>query len=152
MDDQQLFEFTTAWGAHTSLRRIELQGVLSGSRAALEAVVDAALAAQVERELRLEAKRWWPHHSSGVNAASAPALARLLPESTWLTSLGVHNRDPAPLADAPAALVMGAALRASRTLRRLELQSVCLWRDTTAAEALLGALVGHPSLNSSCSA
>ena len=145
-DDEQLFEFTAACGAHASLRCIELCGVLSGSRAALEAVVDAALAAQVA-ELRLRGS--WPirpERNSGVNAASAPALARLLSNNTWLSHLEVRNTLHVPLADAPAAQALGAALRANRTLRCLELGPIGLFRDATVAEAVLGALVDHPSL------
>ena len=141
LDDEQLFDFTAACGAHASLQRIALRGVLSGSRAALEAVVDAALTAQVE-ELSLGGGGWG---DSGVNAASAPALARLLSSSTWLTSLAVDNQN-VPLADAPSAQALGAALRANRTPRRLDLNHVDLFRDMAVADALLSALVGHPSL------
>ena len=143
VDDERLFEFTAACGAHASLRRVALLGALSGSHTALEAVVDAALAAQVE-ELRLDYVG--PTRNSGVNAASAPALARLLSSSTWLRRVEVCNAVGVPLEDSPAAQALGAALRANRTLRCLVLSSVGLWRDMAVAEALLGALVGHPSL------
>ena len=143
LDDERLLEFTAACGAHASLLHLHLHGVLSGSRAALEAVVDAAIAAQVE-ELGLFGG--WGH--SDVNAASAPALARLLLNSTWLTSLTVYDQYEEPLADTPAAQAVGAALRANRTLRSLRLDWVDLWRDMAVAEALLSAAVGHPSLES----
>ena len=122
---------------------MKLFGVLSGSRAALEAVVDVAFATQV-KELTL----FWSlsPRNSGVNAASAPALARLLSNSTCLTHLEVCNRVTVPLADVPAAQALSAPLRTNRTLRRLELDAVGLWDDMPVAEALLGALVGHPSL------
>ena len=142
-DDERLFEFMAACGAQASLRCIRLSGGLSGSRAALEAVVDASISAQVE-DLCLDGR--WPRNSSGVNAASVPALTRLLSTSTWLTRLGVRNKNAEPMTDAPAAQALVAALRSNRTLRCLELTGIMLWRDMGVAEALLGALVGHPSL------
>ena len=142
--DEQLVEMMAACGAHASLERLRFSCTLSGSRAALEAVADAAIATRL-RELLLGGVG---PSGSGVNATSAPALARLLSTSTWLASLYVVcGQGCPPLAeDAPAARALSAALRANRTLRHLMLRGVGLWRDMAVAEALLGALVGHPSL------
>ena len=89
LEDEQLFQLAAACGAHESLQRLVLVDALSGTRAALEAVVEAALAAQLE-ELDL---------TDCVNGAFTPALARLLSQSTRLTSLTVCSATtPAHLA------------------------------------------------------
>jgi hypothetical protein len=62
-----------------------------------------------------------------------------------LTELTVSN-DDMQLLDAPAAALMGDALRANSTLSTLTLVSSNLFADPAAAAALLGALTGHASL------
>ncbi len=85
-----------------------------------------------------------------ATASAAPALARLLGGAA-LTSLTVRTYNAAagpPLLDAPAAALLGAVLRANTTLTALTLSSVRLWHDPAAAAVLLGALTGHPSIQS----
>jgi hypothetical protein len=101
--------------------------------AALDAVVDAALA------LQLQAVSFW---QCRLAPASAPALARLLGGSALMMLECLATN----LLDAPAAAVLAAALRANATLTSLSLADVGVWRDAAAAAALLGALTGHASL------
>jgi hypothetical protein len=79
-----------------------------------------------------------------LSPASAPALARLLSSGT-LTTLNIQN-DGHALLDAPAAALLGDALRANATLTSLTLYHTQLWSDRAAAAALLSALAGHASL------
>jgi hypothetical protein len=94
-------------------------------------------AAQALRVVKLDL-RW-----CSLSPASVPALVRLLNASA-LTELRVGNGGE-PL-DAPAAVLLGAALHASSTLTSLELTGVALWRDPAAASTLLRALTAHRSL------
>jgi hypothetical protein len=73
-----------------------------------------------------------------------PALARLLGGGA-LRSLWILN-DERPLLNAAAAVVLGDALLAIRTLKTLALLFNALWRDPAAAATLLGAITGHHSL------
>ncbi len=105
------------------------------SPAALDAVVDACLA---RRLTTVELGH------ADLSTASVPALARLLGGGA-LTHLGVYGARPL-LLDAPAAALLGSALRANATLTSLTLWAVQLWRDPGAGAALLGALTAHASL------
>ncbi len=118
-----------------SLIDIGLQRAPLHSPAALHAVLDAA---QALRVVKLDL-RW-----CSLSPASVPALVRLLNASA-LTELRVGNGGE-PLLDAPAAVLLGAALHASSTLTSLELTGVVLWRDPAAASTLLRALTAHRSL------
>jgi hypothetical protein len=119
--------------AHASVNRLELQFAPLNTPAALDAVVDAALA----RRMHTVAL-----HACGLSRASAPALARLLGGGA-LTSLSCAGMR---LLDAPAAAVLAAALRANSTLTSLALNSARVFDDPAAAAELLGALHGHVSL------
>jgi hypothetical protein len=113
--------------------------------------VDAAASLPLLRTLKLAA--------CGLSCDSAPALARLLSSGT-LTALSIEHtpsstavqvelrqlfHHPA-LLDAPAATLLGDALRANATLTSLTLRGTRLWADHAAAAALLGALTGHASV------
>jgi hypothetical protein len=54
----------------------------------------------------------------------------------------IRRNDRALLDDAPAATVLGDALRANATITSLTLDDKRLWSDRAAAVALLGALIG----------
>jgi hypothetical protein len=121
--------------AHASLTSVWLSDASLGSPAALDAVVDAALAR------RLSAVKLT---SCSMPPASAPALARLLGGNT-LTELCIGNV-PGQLLDAPAAALLANALRANTSLTALTFSSMDLWRDPAVAAELLGALTAHPRL------
>jgi hypothetical protein len=110
---------------------------------ALDALVDVVLARRPAiAAVKLTACR--------LSAASAPALARLLGNDA-LRVLHVCGREPghdADLLDAPAAALLGAALRANTKLTSVAVTHLNFWRDAPAAAALLGALTGHPNLRS----
>jgi hypothetical protein len=105
---------------------------------ALDAVVDAALIR------RLSAVTFTNLAHCRLSPTSTPALARLLGGSA-LTELRIWN-DGQQLLDAPAAALLADALRASSTLKTLTLGCVSLGIDAAVTTAVLGALVGHPSL------
>ncbi len=121
--------------ACTFVRELLVSGARLDTPAALDALVDAALARRLHT-LRLS--------ECELPAASAPALARLLGGGA-LARLEIKGRLTL-LHDAPAAAVLANALRACRTLTALTLRNVGLWRDPVVATALLGALTGHASL------
>jgi hypothetical protein len=106
---------------------------------ALDAVVDAALAR------RLKALKF-----CRLSAAAIPAITRLL-TSNELKTLVIHNVNTAvepmllPGAEGSATL-LAAALRANNTLTDLGLTCANVWHDAAAAETLLQALTGHPSV------
>jgi hypothetical protein len=79
-----------------------------------------------------------------LSPASAPALARLLGGSA-LTALEIHGANE-QLLDEPAAVLLGAALRANTTLTSLLVYSARLWQEPAAGVALLNAVTAHPSL------
>ncbi len=93
---------------HTCLREVYMYGGPLGTLAALDAVVDAALA------LRLASLTLF---DCNVTPASAPALARLVSGGA-LTELYVFNNNE-PLLDQPAAALFADALRANSTLRHV---------------------------------
>jgi hypothetical protein len=119
--------------AHASLTGLALSQAPLHTPAALDAVVDAALA----RRMHTIALR-----ECGLSPASAPALARLL-SSDALTTLKCVHMD---LLDAPAARVLAAALRANSTLTSLTLDNAGVFDDAAAGAELLGALTGHARL------
>jgi hypothetical protein len=119
---------------HASLSGLELEDAPLDTPAALDAVVDAALARRMHTVDLYEC---------GLSATSAPALARLL-GSDALTTLACWNMDL--LEDAPAARVLAAALRANCTLTSLKLYNAGVFADPADAAELLAALHGHPSL------
>ena len=131
-DEAGVVAFAADVVAHASLTGLELRRAPLQTPAALDAVVDAALARRMER-VTLYRCRFSP--------ASAPALARLL-SSDALTTLTCER---SYLLDAPAAPV-AAALRANATLTSLTLTYSRVFDDADAAAELLGALTGHASL------
>jgi hypothetical protein len=120
---------------HASLVGLSLNSVQLDELAALDAVVDAALARRLTAVTLFECS---------LSPDSAPALARLLGGSA-LRMLELWNADE-PLLDAPAAALLSAALQANSTLTLLSMCSVDFWRDADAATALIQALTGHASL------
>jgi hypothetical protein len=134
-DEASLLSLAADMAAHASLQRVEVGNAPLAALAALNALVDAALAR------KLVSLHFW---GCRLSPASAPALARLLGGGT-LTELIISQADQQML-DVPSAALLGAALRANSTLTKLCLFNVGLWRDLDAAVALLGALTGHPSL------
>jgi hypothetical protein len=117
------------------LRCLNLSHVYLDAPAALDAVVDAAIACRMQT-LSLSACYLLP--------ASAPALARLFTDGE-VTELRVWNCCTHML-DEPAALLLADALRANRMLTKLHFLDEDLWQLPAAAAALLGALNGHVSL------
>ena len=127
---------TAKLAAHPSLRELTLLYFPLPTFAALDAVVDTALALRLTR-LEL--------HSCRMGPASAVASPRLLRGDT-LRELKVYGQAVA-LLDAHAAALLADALHSNRTLTSLQLVVVHLWYDAgAAAAALFGALVGHASL------
>jgi hypothetical protein len=122
--------------AHASLTELALMDAADENPMVLDAFVDAALSLPLLHTIKLFNRRLSP--------ASVPALARLLGSRT-LTELNIQNGYRA-LWDAPAAALLGDALRANTTLTTLALCETRLWSDHDAAAALLGALLGHTSL------
>jgi hypothetical protein len=130
-DAAAVLAFAAAMAGHAGLTELMLDSVPLDTAAALDALVDAALAR------RLRAVVLW---RCDLSPASAPALARLL--GGGLARLEIYVR---PL-NVPAALLLSSALRASTTLTCFELTGDGLWPDPAAAVLLLGALTGHRSL------
>jgi hypothetical protein len=123
--------------AHASLTELLLYSALFDVPEVLDAFVDAALTLPLLRTVKLFGCRLLP--------ASAPALARLLGSGT-LTELTIHHNVHLALLDAPAAVLLGNALRANSTLTSLTLHCAQLLSNHAAATALLDALTGHGSL------
>jgi hypothetical protein len=121
--------------AHAWLASVRLYGAPLDAPAALDAVVDAALARSLS-SIKLDTCHLLP--------TSAPALARLLGGNT-LTELYIDN-GVRQLLDAPAATLLANALRANSSLTALTLSEIELWRDAAAAAELMGALTAHPRL------
>jgi hypothetical protein len=117
-----------------TLTRLVLDSVPLRTAAALDAVVTAALARRLSAVVL-----WW----CGLTAASVPALVRLLGGGA-LRALTVGSVEW--LLDAPAAVLLGAALRAHTALTSLTLWDMSFWHDDATVSALLGALTAHPSL------
>jgi hypothetical protein len=122
--------------AHSSLGDLRLLRAPLGTPAALDAIVDVALANRFY-SLTLAFCRLPP--------TAAPALARLLGGGA-LRLLLIYSRDAPLLVDAAAAAVFGDALRTNRTLKTLVLGNTVLWRDPAAAVTLLSAITAHCSL------
>jgi hypothetical protein len=118
---------------HASLREVAVSAIQLRTPAALDALVDAALARSLS-SVWLE--------DCAVAAGAAPALARLL-HGGWLARLLIDG--PLPL-DVPGALVLGNALRTSTPLTSLRLCGSNLWGDPAVGRQLLALLTGHPSL------
>jgi hypothetical protein len=120
---------------HTWLTGLQLLSAPLHVPATLDTVVDAAL------QLRLT---YLELHACGLTPASAPSLARALSGSALRTL--VVDGEPLRLLDAPAALLLGNALRANTTLTSVSITIARLFDNAAIATALLGALTAHPSL------
>jgi hypothetical protein len=113
--------------AHNAgVRRLSLTDADMRHPAVLDAVVDAALACQLQSFSSLRC---------GLSPASAPALARLFRGGS-LTQLSML--DERVLRDVQSAVILGDALRASTSLTRLTLSAT--------SALLLHALVAHGTL------
>ena len=126
----------SALAAHPSLRELGLRYIPLSTFAALDEVVDAAVALRLTK-LEL--------FGCSVGAASAVALPRLLHDGDALLEFSLSGGQ---VLDAHAAQLLAGALRSNRTLTSLTLYSVELWRNMDAATTLFGALIGHASLTS----
>jgi hypothetical protein len=133
VNEAGIVEFAADVVAHASLCELELLFAFLNWPAALDAVVDAALA----RRLQSVSFR-----NCFLSPASAPALARLLGGDA-LTSLTLGGEN---LVYEPAAAVLAAALRANSALTSLTLKYAGVFDDIAATAELLGALTGHASL------
>jgi hypothetical protein len=125
----------TDLAAHASLASLWLHIAPLDAPAALDALVDAALACRLP-SVTLD--------YCGLSPASAPALTRLLGGDT-LTELHIHGGSR-QLLDAPAATLLANALGANTSLTALSLSGIQLWRDAAIAAELMGALTAHPRL------
>jgi hypothetical protein len=121
---------------HTWLTEVRLDHAPLGTLAALDAVVDAALA------LRLASLALM---FCNVTPASAPSLARLISGGA-LTRLCVLENNRQQLLEQPAAALIADALRANSSLTSLEVHGCRFWEDAVAALLLLRALTAHRSL------
>jgi hypothetical protein len=133
VDEADVNALTAEVAAHAWLTGLTLHDASLDAPAALDAVVDAALA-----------RRMQAVHLTYCDLApdSAPAVVRLLGGGA-LTSLKVEGEG---LLDAPSARVLAAALRANATLTSLTLEDAALFNDVAAASELLGALNAHTSV------
>jgi hypothetical protein len=133
-DDTSVLALAADIASHASLMLVELGSVPLTTPAALNAVVDAALARQ------LVCVRFY---HCRLSPASAPALVRLL-GSGALTELFIYQGEA--LLDGTSAVLFGDALRANNTITHLRINAD-VWHDANAAALLLGALTGHSSLS-----
>jgi hypothetical protein len=132
LDEAAVLALTADVAGRACLAELTLCCVPLNAAASLDALVDAALARRL-RSVEL--------YDCQMSPASAPALARLLGGGLARLSLAAMQ-----LLDAPAALLLGNALRASTTLTSFQIYFADLWLDAAAAVVLLGALTGHQSL------
>jgi hypothetical protein len=135
-DEAALISMYADVGSQTFLKELVVN-MMDRTDAALDAVVKAALACRVHVFALIDGIQLSP--------ASAPALARLL-GGTALREMFIVRDTPADRLDVPAATLLADAFRANSTLRLFHLCAGQLWRDAAAADVLLRALAGHPSL------
>ena len=123
---------------HECLKTLSLSGMPLSLPAAAEALFDAALA------LRVAALEF---SSCQLRSATVPALARVVSGQalTYLHIAESGQGDP-PLFDAPSSALLAAALRGNTSLTLLSLRSLNLGDDVAPFNAILAALVGHPTL------
>jgi hypothetical protein len=136
--DAAVIELAQGVSSHASLLQVHILDAAFEDVAALDALVDAALAQRLHivhfRECNL-------------SPASAPSLARLL-GSGALTELEIIGPmvEHQPLLDEAAAVLLANMLRKNTTLEVLLIANAGLWADRGAAAALLSGLVAHPSV------
>jgi hypothetical protein len=138
VDEAGVIAFAADAAAHASVCALEVRYARLDTPAAVDAIVDAALARRMHTVV-LE--------RCNLSPASALALARLLGSGalTTLTCMSIGD-----LLDEPAATALAAALRANATLTSLTLGNAGVFKDVAAAAELLGALTGHASLGVLC--
>jgi hypothetical protein len=135
-DGAALHALAAALAAHASpLKHFGMDEAQLGVADVQDALVDAALTNRVVG---------MKFGGCALSPVSAPSLARLL-SGKALTSLNITEEIGA-LLDAPAAALLGGALRTNTVLQRLDLIDLRLWDDLSAAMVLLSSLVAHPSL------
>jgi hypothetical protein len=120
--------------AHASVTALKLRSAPLDGPVALDAVVDAAVACGVAAVTLCYC---------ALSPSSVPALSRLF-NSRALTRLCIYGNGQ-PLLDAHAAETFGDALRDS-SITSLTLNNTCFWSSRGVPATLLGALVGHGSL------
>jgi hypothetical protein len=119
-----------------ALLKLHVQHVDTEQPAVMGALADAALARRL-RELSFEY----------CSPPAAGPLARLLTEGSLASLRFANDSEPdVPLFDAAGAALVAGALRVNTTLTKLKLCYAGLCVDMHAADILLGALMGHPSL------
>jgi hypothetical protein len=131
-DEAAVLALAAAVAGHAWLAELTLEHVPLNTAAALDALVDAALARRLRAVVLYHCR---------LSPASAPALARLV--DGGLARLDIVRMQHLHV---PAAQLLSNALRASTMLTSLTLCEVGLWLDPAAAVLLLGALTGHQSL------
>jgi hypothetical protein len=124
----------SAVASHTSLTGVRWVDAPLDTAAALDAVVDAALA----RNMYLLGL----FRCTLSSAVAAPALARLV-RGGALATLRISNV-AAPF-DAPGAALLGDALRESSAITSIDLSGV-IWHQVDAVITLLHAVTGHSSV------
>jgi hypothetical protein len=135
-DDESLRAFTAALSAHVSpLSWLVMNDAQLDAPGTLDAVVGAALANQLSA---------CEFDNCRLSPAYVPSLARLLGGAA-LKCLHIYGMG-GQLLDAPAAALLGDALRKNSVLKSLSLCNLDLWRDGFAAVTLLASLTAHPSL------
>ncbi len=115
---------------HSSLQVLQIRCCGAWGLPVLDAIVDAAL------RCRLLTLDLW---NADLSPECVQAVARLLINADALVELAIDGLD-APLLDEPAAVVLGSALLANKTLTTLSLRFLRVWRDAAVASALLGVL------------
>jgi hypothetical protein len=127
-----LHEVAAAMAGHTSLTGVNVSNAMEVVPAALDALVDAVLACPHMRSFRT----WL----CGIDAASVPALMRLV-QAPSLAELAIDITSDMDLADVA---LLSAALRANTSLTSLTLE--CGSCDQLRMGMVLAALTGHPHL------
>jgi hypothetical protein len=123
--------------AHPWLLGVQLLHIVFPNGAAVDALLDAALARRVT-SLKLS-------FCDGITPANVPALARLI-EGGALTELCFDPNGVQLFDDVAGAELFAHALRQCSTLTSLSLVDARLWHDLDVARALLAALTTHPRL------
>jgi hypothetical protein len=137
-DGVTVHALAAALAVHTTpLGCFTLYGTALDAPDVLDALVDAALANRLG-SFKFKFGRLFP--------ASVPSLVRLLGSGGALTGLSIHDGPSRQLLDAPAAALLGGALRTHSTFEKLVLTGMNLWHDVAAATILMTSLVAHPSL------
>lgn len=136
-EDEEVFALAAAVCSHPSLKFLYLEGLSLDTAASFDAVVDAAL----RQELTCVKVA-----DCNLTLTCAPALARLCASSA-LTELYIHGLG-SELEGINTALAFAIAdsLRANSTLTLLTLYSLGMWDDPAVGTSLLGALTGHPTI------